>query len=114
MTALAPPQPIPIAVSDHGVWHVEGSRVTVDSIINEFRRGATPEQIQDDFPSLPLAKIYALIGWFLSHTDEIDAYMARQEQTAAAAREESAKSGGQIELRAKLRAARDARAGSVG
>ncbi len=110
MTALASPQPIPIVVNDRGVWRVEGSRVTVDSIVYEYQRGSTSEQIQDDFPSLPLARIYEVISYYLNHPEEVDAYLAKQENQAQEAREHWAGKPGVGKLRAKIRAARDERA----
>ena len=110
MTTLAPPQPIPIVVNDQGVWRVDGSRVTVDSIVYEYRRGSTPEQIQDDFPSLPLARIYEVISYYLNHTEEVDTYLTDQENQAQSAWDQWSSHPGVKTLSAKIRAARDERA----
>ena len=91
-------------------WRVEGSRVSVDSILYEFRRGSTPEQIQDDFPSLSLARIYAVISYYLNHPKEVDAYLENQERLASESRRNWEQSQGLDDLRLKLRAARDSRA----
>jgi uncharacterized protein (DUF433 family) len=88
---------MPIEVTDLGVWRVEGSRVTVDSILHEFWRGSTPEQIQDEFPTVSLASIHTVISYCLRHP-----------------RKEEAKNPKVDAHRTKLRAIRDARATSSG
>lgn len=105
---------MPIEVTDLGVWRVEGSRVTVDSILHEFWRGSTPEQIQDDFPTVSLASIYTVISYCLRHPREVETYLARQLAAASESREEEAKNPKVDALRTKLRAIRDARATSSG
>lgn len=102
------PQSVPISEDAKGVWRVEGTRVSVDSIVYEFRRGATPEQIQDDFPTLSLAKIYSILSFYLNHQREVDNYLSQQESSA---QEERTRWGNEVgDLRASLRSARDAQA----
>ncbi|HTT63751.1 MAG TPA: DUF433 domain-containing protein, partial [Bryobacteraceae bacterium] len=43
------------------------SRVTLDLVVRAFNRGATPEEIAQDFPSLQLPDIYQVIGYYLKH-----------------------------------------------
>jgi uncharacterized protein (DUF433 family) len=45
----------------------------MDTVIGAFQKGATAEQIQDSFPSLPLAHIYGAIAYYLEHED-VDTY----------------------------------------
>ena len=47
MTGLDTKQTIPLALDSDGVIRISGSRVTLDSIVHEFQRGATAEQIQE-------------------------------------------------------------------
>jgi uncharacterized protein (DUF433 family) len=58
MTDLNMAQAVPLARGEGGVFHITGTRVTLDSIVREFKDGATPEQIQEDFPSVTLSDIY--------------------------------------------------------
>jgi uncharacterized protein (DUF433 family) len=51
---------IPLSKDVHGVYRVGNSRVTLDLVVRAFNRGATPENIAQDFPSLQLADIYRL------------------------------------------------------
>jgi len=101
---------MPIEVTDLGVWRVEGSRVTVDAILHEFWRGSTPEQIQDDYPTVSLASIYAVISYGLRHPREVETYLARQRAISAEVVDEDGKDPRATALRARLRTIRDARA----
>ena len=60
-----------------GDFYVAGSRVSLASIIHEFRDGASPETIRQDFPSLSLAQAYGSIAFYLSHPEESEAYLQR-------------------------------------
>jgi len=63
------------------------TRVTLDSVIAELEQGASPEQIAADFPSLQLGDIYTVIGYYLGHRAEVEAYLREQDQQAAAVRQ---------------------------
>lgn len=58
-----------------GSLRVAGTRVSLDSVIHAFWEGATPEEICQDFPSLPLAQVYGIIAYYLNHRDKVDAYI---------------------------------------
>jgi len=58
-----------------GNLYVGPSRVTLDSIILLWRGGQTPEEIQQDFPSVPLAIIYGAIAYYLEHPQDMDQYL---------------------------------------
>ena len=59
---------------DGGYW-VAGTRVSLDSIVYAFRRGAAPESIKRSFPVLSLEEIYGSITFYLANEQEIDAYL---------------------------------------
>lgn len=65
------------------VWRVKGTRVSLDSIIYQFRQGRSPEAIQDSFPALSLGQVYGAIAYYLNHQAEVDAYLAHNETTEA-------------------------------
>jgi uncharacterized protein (DUF433 family) len=58
-----------------GAYRVAETRVSLDSVVYAFRRGASPESIQRSFPSLTLEQIYGAITFYLSHQKEIDQYL---------------------------------------
>ena len=65
---------------DSGYW-MTGTRISLDSLVHAFKRGAAPESMQRAFPLLTLEEIYGAITFYLAHEQEIDAYLA---QAAAA------------------------------
>jgi uncharacterized protein (DUF433 family) len=75
---------VPIETDPHGVVRVAGTRVTLETIVDAFQAGATPEDIAQQYPSVSLVDVYAVIAYYLRHQSEVDAYV--EERTAAAAR----------------------------
>ena len=63
-----------------GLWRVAGTRVSVDSIIHAFWRGATPEQIVQDYDALTLAQVYGVVHYYLTHRKEVSAYLKTQQR----------------------------------
>jgi len=63
---------------DGGYW-IKGTRVSLDSIVYAFNRGAAPESIQRSFSSLTLEEVYGAITFYLSHQQEIDTYLSDSE-----------------------------------
>jgi hypothetical protein len=49
-------------------------------------RGATAEQIRDDFPTLSLREICGAISYYLDHEDKVEGYLRRRDQEAARVR----------------------------
>ncbi len=56
-----------------------GSRVSLASIICEFRAGASPESIRQNFATLSLEQVYGAITFYLGHQTETAAYLAEQQ-----------------------------------
>jgi uncharacterized protein (DUF433 family) len=63
---------------DGGYW-VTGTRISLDSLVYAFRRGAAPETIRRSFPLLTLEEVYGAIAFYLAHEREIDDYLRRSE-----------------------------------
>jgi uncharacterized protein (DUF433 family) len=63
----------------NGGYYVAGSRVSLASIVYEFRAGASPETIRQNFPTLSLQQVYGAITFYLGHRSETAAYLAEQE-----------------------------------
>ncbi|HEX9294353.1 MAG TPA: DUF433 domain-containing protein [Polyangiaceae bacterium] len=75
---------------DEAYW-VEGTRVSLDSVVYAFWNGQTPESIAQSFPTLMLEQVYGAIAFYLAHRDEIDRYLAGRRSNFEAAREKSRK-----------------------
>lgn len=81
-------QAVPLTRDKDGVWRVSGSRVTLDSIVHQFKNGASAEQIQEDFPSVTLRDIYSVIAHYLQHSGAVEDYLREQGEAANKTRRE--------------------------
>src|SRR5262249_26304139 len=63
---------------DGGYW-ITGARISLDSLVYAFKRGAAPESIQRAFPLLTLEEIYGAMTFYLAHAQEIDTYPTQAE-----------------------------------
>lgn len=52
-----------------------GTRVSLDTVIHAFKSGATAEEIAQDYPSLALPDVYAVLAHYLRHRAEIESYL---------------------------------------
>ena len=66
---------------------ISGTRVSLDSIVYAFRRGASPETIKSSFPALTLEQVYGAITYYLSKQTEIDEYLSQSEEAHESARQ---------------------------
>lgn len=63
-----------------GVYRVVNSRVSLDSIVDEFLSGSSPETIATEcFPVLSLEQVYGAITFYLANRCEIDSYLQQQQ-----------------------------------
>ncbi len=75
-------EPLPLKTDADRVVRVGGTRVTLDTVIVTFHEGATPEEIVLQYPTLSLADVYAVIGYYLGHRSEVEAYLHQRQQLA--------------------------------
>lgn len=102
MTLRLQSQDVPIRISDDGVALVAGTRVPLDTIVYAFDDGASVEEIVHRYPSLKLADVYQIIGYYLHHTDEVNAYLKERETFKEQVRQENERRFPQDGLRARL------------
>ena len=74
---------VPLKKDEHGKIRVGSTRVLLELVIHAFQQGETAESIVDSYPTLSLADVYAVIAYYLTHRDEIDAYVQQADETAA-------------------------------
>lgn len=89
----------------NGGYYVAGTRVSLDSIVECFNEGLSPEAILGEFETLTLAQVFGAIAFYLENQSAIDAYRVCQEQRFEAMRRDS--SPLPDELRQRLAAARE-------
>ena len=70
----------PLAEDKDGVLRVGGTRVRLDTLIFAFQNGCTPEEVSLKYPSLKLQDVYAVITYYLTHRDEIEAYLDKRQR----------------------------------
>ena len=90
-----------------GDLRVTGTRVLLERIVQAFEDGATPEGIIQSYDTLQLADVYAVLTWYLQHKLEVEDYLRKRAEEAAAIRRTiEAKQPDRAELRALLMARR--------
>jgi uncharacterized protein (DUF433 family) len=72
-----------------GNCYVTGTRISLDSIVQAFRRGESPETICQNFELLRLEEVYGAIAYYLANQTDIDAYLIRQNEKWAEGRRSS-------------------------
>jgi uncharacterized protein (DUF433 family) len=102
MLSAAAVEPIPLSTDADGVIRVAGTRVTLDTVIDAFLTGASPEELAEDFPVLRLDDLYAVLTYYLRHRDEVDAYLRKRRTRAEAIRREIEAHSPQTGLRGRL------------
>lgn len=75
-------EPIPLKTDRDGVARVGGTRVTLDSVVAAFLDGATAEEIAHRYPSLELADVYAVIGYYLRRKPDVEDYLRERVREA--------------------------------
>jgi uncharacterized protein (DUF433 family) len=103
--------PVPLREDEHGVIRVARSRVTLDSLVALFDRGATAEEIAQSFPTLALGDVYEVLSYVVVRRTEVDAYLQRRETEESATRDEAERRSPSADLRARLTARREGRHG---
>jgi uncharacterized protein (DUF433 family) len=104
--------PIPLKTDATGVVRVGNTRVTLDTVVGAFKEGATAEEIVAQYPSLLLAEVYAVIGYYLQHQTEVEAYLSQRQQVANQVRHQNEARFNQQGIRARL-LARQSQGGTV-
>jgi len=80
------PIDVPLREDEYGAIRVGNTRMLLDLVIHAFRDGASAEGIVESYVALNLADVYAIISYYLSHPEPIDAYLRRREKEAEAIR----------------------------
>ena len=87
--AIEQPQPVPLDADHDGVIRVRGTRITLDTVVEAFRHGATAEEIIQQYPTLSLADVYSVLGYFLRHEADVSAYLADRAAVRAVVRRDN-------------------------
>jgi len=80
---------LPLQADADGVVRVGKTRVSLDTVIAVFSDGATAEEIVQQYPSLNLADVYQVIGYYLRRSSEVEAYLRQRQSQAKAVRQQN-------------------------
>ncbi|MCA1592750.1 MAG: DUF433 domain-containing protein [Acidobacteria bacterium] len=69
---------VPLSTDQSGVMRVGETRVSLDSVVFAFNDGATPEEIVQQYTTLNLADVYAVVSYYLQHPAEVEDYLERR------------------------------------
>ena len=86
-------QPAPFYVEENGAARVVGTRFPIEFIIENWLAGESPEVIAQSFVPLDLEKVYTVVAYYLSHREELDAYLAELDANWERLKEEMAAAG---------------------
>lgn len=95
-------RPPPLQTDAHGVVRVGHTRVSLESVVVAFDRGASAEEIVESFPSLDLATVYATLAYVLTERASVDAYLESRRELVDELRSEAEKKFPAVGLRARL------------
>ncbi len=80
---------IPLHLDADGVVRVGNTRVTLDTIVAGFSEGATAEELAQQYPSVQLADIYYVIGYYLRQRSKVEAYLNERRRHANQLRQQN-------------------------
>src|SRR5215467_3248377 len=64
-----------------GGYYIVGTRISLDSIVQAFQDGESPEGILRSFPMAgPLVRIYGAITFYLENKEKVEAYLKDQDR----------------------------------
>ncbi len=99
-------QPPPLLEDEHGVIGVGGTRVSLESVVIAFDRGASAEEIVESLPTLGLATVYSSLAFVLNSRSIVDEYLLRRRAQVDELRAEAERRFPAQGLRARLLARR--------
>jgi uncharacterized protein (DUF433 family) len=100
--------PVPLREDLGGAIRVGPTRVTLETVLSAYNQGSSPEEIKYQYPTLKLADIYSVIGYYLRFQSEVDAYLGYLQEEAEAIRRRIESQPGYQEWRERMLARRAA------
>ena len=95
---------VPLTADAYGTLRVGSTRVTLDVVVAVFEQGATPEEIVQDFPTLRLADVYAVLTYYFQHREAVEEYLQQRREEAHTLRQRAEARTDAQGLRTRLRA----------
>jgi uncharacterized protein (DUF433 family) len=61
-------------------YFIEGTRISLDSVVYAFLRGESPEGIAESFPALTVEQIFGSLTFYLANREVVDNYLSEGRQ----------------------------------
>lgn len=78
----SPALQLPLKADKHGSIRVGGTRVTLEVLLHFYNNGESAEQLAENFPTLNLGDIHAVIAFYLTNVAQVDEYLRDREAKA--------------------------------
>jgi uncharacterized protein (DUF433 family) len=95
---------VPLHTDRDGVVRVGNTRITLDTLVIGFMEGATAEELAQQYPSVQLADIYSVIGYYLRQRSEVERYLEQRRQQADRVRAQNETRADSAGIRERLEA----------
>src|SRR3954453_16251897 len=79
---LIEPELPPLRIDEGGAVRVGRGRISLDVVVEQYENGMSAEDMIRIYDTLELADVYAVIGYYLRHREQVHAYL-RQRRTEA-------------------------------
>lgn len=76
----------PLRVDDGGTVRVGNTRIALEIVVEPYENGMTPEDMVRAYDTLALGDVYTSIAYYLSHREDVRAYLKPQTEEADALR----------------------------
>ena len=73
-------------------YRINGTRVSLDSVVYDYLSGLSPESIADNFDTLSLEQVYGAITYYLAHRGEVDKHLMQNRAKFDALRKQARES----------------------
>lgn len=98
----------PLVLAEGGeVVRVAGTRIPLETVVGEYLGGMTAENIVENYTTLRLADVYAVLSFYLNNRQAVDTYIAQQNERAEAIRQQIETDPRTIAAKHQLRSRRD-------
>lgn len=111
MTVVLETERSPIIADADGVWRMADTRVTFDTVVAAFERGATPEEIVYQYPALALPDVYYAVSYYLLNRPAAQRYLEERWKQIQTVREKNEARFSAAGVRERLLSRRVARKG---
>lgn len=68
----------PLRIDESGGVRVGDSRVSLDTIVEQYENGLSPEDLVRAYDTLKLSETYAVVAWYLRYRTEVQEYLKRR------------------------------------